>query len=159
MNFRTLLCSLFLLSLPVVSSADDGDHLDFGFRHDDVVATEIAWQILNATDAVTTVKGASTDPCFLEVGTWRFLGAHPAPAGVVMTGALWGLGHALVSEWLDDNAPHWAALAWEATTISATGYTVHSNFSVGVRLIGPNRYPYGYHPVGGQCVRKQPPSP
>jgi hypothetical protein len=126
------------------------------------VPTEIAYQTLNAADFAQTVTGARNPTRYEEVAwpTNKVIGHHPSPAGAEAFGAAWGLGHYLVTGWLDREAdatgqPAWqvARWAWNLGTLFATGQNVVRNHKIGLTLFGgrepapiPRRQP-GYRPI------------
>lgn len=101
---------------------------------------EAVFQSLHLVDVMQSIHGAAEDHCYNEGDptTRIFTGEHPSATRVVAWGVGYSLLHFGVSSWLQDHAPHWTYVAWQAITIGDTGYSVAHNYSIGIRIGKPN---------------------
>lgn len=128
---------------------------------------ELAWQVANVVDAFQTLHiadsrrtddqmaalhNAGVTPnryCYEEGNpfTRMLIGEHPSKRSVILSSALFAVGHYYVSAWLEKkdtlneqgqhNSPWYvAAIAWHAVGLVTKGATVVSNHSIGLRVGG-----------------------
>jgi hypothetical protein len=100
---------------------------------------EQAWLALHAVDTAQTFRIAGDPACYRESGQAWLIGDHPSEGAV----AAWSVGaaglHLAVTDYLlRTERPKWAR-AWQAVTIGMTGAAIVENYSIGIRVGGPNK--------------------
>lgn len=100
---------------------------------------EIAWQSLHVIDMAQTADGMH-DSCVREGNplTRQIIGAKPSTGEIVAYGITASILHATVSDLLRERSPTGYKI-WQAVSIMDTGYAVGKNYSIGIRLGGPNK--------------------
>lgn len=95
---------------------------------------EIAVQSLHAVDVAQTVKIAKNPTKYQEAGYGMpfLIGAHPSEARVIEWGAVSGIAHYAVDDYLYQHNHPKVAMAFEAVSIAFVADTVHHNYSIGL---------------------------
>jgi hypothetical protein len=101
---------------------------------------EQTWLALHAVDTAQTYRIAQSDGCFREGNpiTSAVIGEEPSTGEALA----WGIGtaalHVGVTELLLRNDHPKLAKAWQFVTIGASSYAIGHNYSLGIRIGGPN---------------------
>jgi hypothetical protein len=101
-------------------------------RAEELPTLEYVYQGLNVVDTLQTIQVAKHPDEYRELNP--FIGSHPSDAKVIGAGAVFGIGHALLTNYFQEKYSPEFVKKWEYISIGVKASVVTHNYIIGVRI-------------------------